>query len=178
MRLSSHSDLAVRLFLYLDAQEDKERRVLTPELCQVLDTKRSTVNETTSSLAKVGLLDTRSGKYGGIILSRPISDILVSEVISICEQRSGWQFAQCDNPAGCDCYMKGHCAVQPMYQQALHEFIRIFDKFCLADLQTDVNVKVARRAAEKYISGNGLVSGDLERYSKQRKENRSLTDAS
>jgi len=41
-----------------------------------------------------------------------------------------------------------------------------------------VNVKVARRAAEKYISSNGLVSGDLERYSKRRKESRSLTDTS
>lgn len=169
MKFSSHSDLAIRLFLYLDAQEDHKRRILITELCPALDTKRATLSDITSRLAKAGLLDTRSGKYGGIILSRPIDDILASEVISVSEQISGWKFAQCDTGLGCDCYMKGHCAVQPMYQQAAHEIIRIFDNFKLSDLQNDLNVKIARRFATQYKKDNGLVSGDIERYRKRRK---------
>jgi Rrf2 family transcriptional regulator, nitric oxide-sensitive transcriptional repressor len=149
MRFSFSSDIAIRLFLYLDAQ-DKDRRVPIKELCEALDTARSTLSSLVPRLVSGGLIVSRAGKGGGLQLARPLDQILASEVIAVAEEGTGWKFAQCDYESGCKCYMKGHCSVQPMYQYAASKIIRIFDEFRLSDLQRPVNEKNARRFADKF----------------------------
>ena len=152
MRFSVQSDLAIRLFLYLGSQ-DASRHVPLHEFCEALDTARPTLSVLVPRLVNAGLIQSKSGPAGGLKLVRTLDDILVSEVITIAEHRAEWKFARCDYDHGCNCYMKGYCAVKPMYQFVANKMIQIFDEFKLSDLQRPINRQNAKRFAEEYKKG-------------------------
>lgn len=151
MQFSFASDLAIRVLLYLDAQ-DEDRFPSTNEVAAAVDASKSMVARFLRDLVASGLIESRTGRSGGVRRKKPLEEILVSEVIAVVEHGPNWKFAVCSRPEGCNCFMRGRCGMPGMYDYAAHQILKVFDGFKLSDLQRPASKLAAREFARSYLA--------------------------
>lgn len=130
MRLTRHTDYALRVLLYLGARPD--------QLCSIADMARAYrisqnhLVKVVHQLGKAGYVAGVRGRYGGIRLARPADQINVGAVIRASETQYGAEgLALLDCP---HCLIAPACGLTGVVDAALAAFFAVLDRYTLADL--------------------------------------------
>jgi len=138
MRLTLHTDYALRVMMQLAVEEDL---VTIEAIAQAYDISRNHVMKVVQRLAALGYVDSRRGRNGGLRLARVAREINVGELVRKMEETG--QFVECFDSATSGCVVSPVCGLRHALAGAVDQFLGHLDKFTLADL---VHKPVAFRA--------------------------------
>ncbi|KRH98497.1 Rrf2 family transcriptional regulator [Curvibacter sp. PAE-UM] len=129
MRLTSMTDYALRLLMYLAQQPD--RLCTIAEIATVHGISEAHLMKITHQLALAGWIETVRGKGGGMRLGAPPEAINLGKVVRSME--SDFQLVECFGP-GNDCTITRGCRLAAVIRGALQDFMAHLDGHTLADL--------------------------------------------
>ena len=134
MRLTYHTDYALRVLLYLAAYPDTE----LANIQDIADTYAISSNhlmKIVHKLGKLGYIETIRGRHGGMRLARKPADIHIGEVVRQTEE--DFFLVECfDSEHNC-CVITPVCNLRTALQEALNAFFCVLDKYTLADLTSN-----------------------------------------
>ncbi|MEO1969463.1 MAG: Rrf2 family transcriptional regulator [Sphingomonadaceae bacterium] len=125
MRLTLHSDYAMRVLLHLGAQP--ERLVSIAEIAESYRISRNHLTKVVHGLVIAGLVDSVRGRSGGIRLARSTQEINLGDVLRLTEE--GFELVDCAN-----CVIAPACGLTAVVNEALAAFMAVFDGYTLADI--------------------------------------------
>ena len=129
MRLTSMTDYALRLLMYLAQQP--ERLCTIAEIATAHNISEAHLMKITHQLALAGWIETVRGKGGGMRLALAPADINLGEVVRSME--SDFQLVECFGPAN-QCVITRQCQLTSVLHGALGSFMAHLDQYTLADL--------------------------------------------
>jgi Rrf2 family nitric oxide-sensitive transcriptional repressor len=129
MRLTQYTDYALRVLIYLGLQG--EARVTIQNVAQAYGVSQNHLMKVVQQLAGLGYIHSTRGKHGGISLASPPRRIKVGAVVRDMEQ--SFVIVECFSQDG-RCPIKGVCALQGVLSEALDAFLRVLDRYSLADI--------------------------------------------
>jgi len=129
MRLSSYSDYALRILIYLAVQPDR-----LPTIAEIADhygISKNHLMKVTHQLGIGGYVETVRGRGGGLRLGKSAEQIRVGDVVRFTEQDLA--IVECMG-AGNECRLTPSCKLKGMLGEALQAFLSVLDKYTLADI--------------------------------------------
>lgn len=130
MRLTLHTDLALRLLMLLAIEPDQLHTI--EEAARRHGVSRNHLMKVTQTLAQAGFVESTRGRNGGLRLARPAAAISLGAVIRATED--GFDLVECFDPAGNRCILTPACGLRGPLEQALLAFLSTLDRYSLADL--------------------------------------------
>lgn len=128
MRLTAHTDYALRILLHaaLLADKDAEGLLSIAEVAEAHAISRNHAMKVVNLLANAGLLETVRGRGGGFRLGQPAGEIRLGQVVRLTEP--------CLSPADCaQCLLRSGCGLTAMLGRAMDAFLAELDAQTLAD---------------------------------------------
>lgn len=132
MRLSVHTDYALRTLMYLAAHEGQHS---IAEIAQQYGISKNHLMKVAQRLVAEGFVDSIRGRSGGLVLNQPAAAINVGQVVRTFEEYGG--FVECFNQAGGNCVVSPVCGLRHVLADGLEAFLRHLDGFTVADLIGD-----------------------------------------
>ena len=129
MRLSLHSDYALRILMALGATGEK---MSVDEIAGRYDISRNHLAKIAQRLQGLGYVATQRGRGGGMRLAKEAGDINVGAVVRQFENLDA--IVECMDPVTSTCPVRGACGLQGVLNGALGAFVRYLDDYTLADL--------------------------------------------
>ncbi len=142
MRLTVHTDYALRVLMYLALCG--ERLATIPEIARTFAISEAHLTKVVHNLAGHGYVETTRGRGGGLRLARPPEAITVGRVVRRLE--SDFRLVECFDPASNACTIAGPCGLQPALGEAIAAFLAVLDRYTIASLLTKDTV-LRRRLA-------------------------------
>ncbi len=130
MRLTSHTDFALRLLMSLAVLE--ERLVTIEELATRHKLSRNHLMKITQTLVGLGYVTGVRGRTGGLKLAKPASAIRMGEVIRALEDDT--RLVECLGEGPTTCILNGACLLTRSMSRALEAFFAELNQVTLADL--------------------------------------------
>jgi Rrf2 family transcriptional regulator, nitric oxide-sensitive transcriptional repressor len=130
MRLTLHTDYALRVLMYVGVKRDGVSTI--PEIVERFDISKGHVMKVVHHLAQKGYLETIRGKRGGMRLARKPEQINVGAVVRDMEEELG--------VLGCLQGRKGYCRIEECcllrsaLRDATNAFLATLDRYTLQDL--------------------------------------------
>ena len=131
MRFTRYTDYAFRVLTYLAVKPDGARSTIR-EIADAYAISENHLMKVTHRLGQQGFVTTVRGRQGGLELARDPAAINLGDVVRCCEDDLA--LVECFDPATNQCRITRACALTGIAQEALDAFIRVFDKYTLADL--------------------------------------------
>jgi Rrf2 family nitric oxide-sensitive transcriptional repressor len=131
MRLTEHTDYALRLLMYLGA--NRHRLATTSEVAALHGISRHHLIKVVNELARAGFIATVRGRAGGIRLSRPPSDIMIGDVIRHTERDFHVVACLSDRPKT-TCALAPTCVLKGVLCYATSCFLEPLDRTPLSNL--------------------------------------------
>lgn len=129
MRLTTMTDYAMRLLMYLG--EHPDRLCTIGEVAQQHGISQPHLMKVTNRLSRAGWIETVRGKNGGMRLAHAPSDITVGAVVRDTENDLALVECMGDRQT---CTLIGRCTLPRVLSGALKKFMAHLDQFTLADL--------------------------------------------
>lgn len=129
MRLNRASDFALRILLLLGKLDDP---ISVDSIATTLELSKSNVMKIVAKLSGAGLVTTRRGPNGGVVLGQPADQIRVGSVVRMIE--NDLAVVDCLGDGSCSCIYLPRCALKPAMQAATHAFLDCLDGYTLATL--------------------------------------------
>lgn len=129
MRLNRASDFALRILLLLGKLEDP---ISVDTIASTLKLSKSNVMKIVAKLSGAGLVTTRRGPNGGVLLGQPSDQIFVGSVVRMIE--NDLAVVDCLGQDTCQCVYLTRCALKPAMQAATDAFLDCLDGYTLAAL--------------------------------------------
>ena len=129
MRMTLHTDYALRMLIYLAIRE--------PQPCTVNDVaeshgiSRNHLLKVALNLKNMGIISTARGRSGGIRLAVAPENISVGTVVR--ELGDGFPVVECMRADG-GCALSPVCRLRDVVREAIGAYLSVFDKYTLADL--------------------------------------------
>ena len=129
MRLSHHTDYALRMLMYLSTT-----RELAPvdRIADAYGISRHHLMKVAHRLHELGYVAPRRGRGGGWSLARSPDAINVGQVVRELEGMSA--FVDCFVGSGATCPVAGACGLQGALSLAIDDFLARLDGYTLRDL--------------------------------------------
>jgi Rrf2 family nitric oxide-sensitive transcriptional repressor len=131
MRLSLFSDYSLRVLMFAAL---KGETFSLSEVAEAYDISRHHLVKVVNFLAKVGYLETRRGRGGGIALGMPPEDIHIGMVVRRTEDTPF--IVECFDKQHNTCSINGCCRLKGALSQAVNAFYETLDRHTLRDLVT------------------------------------------
>ena len=129
MRLTLHTDYALRVLMYAAAKGDGLSTI--PEIVERFDISRSHVMKVVHRLGRLGYLETIRGRKGGIRLARDPRHINVGAIVRDMEE----ELDVLGCLAGEDyCRIQQCCVLKDALRQATNAFLSALDGYTIEDL--------------------------------------------
>jgi Rrf2 family transcriptional regulator, nitric oxide-sensitive transcriptional repressor len=125
MRLTRHTDYALRVLLHLGAYPDQPRTIA--EIARFHGVSRNHLMKVVQGLGGAGFVASTRGRGGGIRLARPAAEINVGAVVRRTEE--DFALADCG-----PCVFAGACGLRSGLDEALASFMAVLDRYSIADL--------------------------------------------
>ena len=125
MRLTRYSDYAMRVLLHLGAHPD--RLCSIAEIARAYGISQNHLMKVVHDLVKAGFVASARGRFGGIRLARPASEINVGAVIRHTED--GFDLVECGS-----CVIAPACGLTGALGEALAAFMQVLDGHTLETL--------------------------------------------
>lgn len=135
MRLTQHSDFAMRLLMYVGNHTD--RLCTISEVARAYRISEPHLMKVTHRLSQTGWLETVRGKNGGMRLAKPPHEIVLGAVIRDTEVDMALVECLGENNR---CSLSNHCGLTDIVQGALQAFLQHLDQYTLADILPDAPV--------------------------------------
>lgn len=129
MKLSLFSDYALRVLMYGAL---KEQSFQLDEVTAAYNISRNHLAKVVNSLSKLGYLDTRRGRGGGMRLAMKPEDIRIGALVRQTEGRP--VIVECFDAATNTCRLIGNCRLKGVLADAMNAFYETLDKQTLRDL--------------------------------------------
>ncbi len=129
MRLTTHTDYAMRLLMYVG--QHPERLCTISEIARVYAISEPHLMKVTHRLAQNGWIETVRGKNGGMRLARAPEQINLGAVIRSTE--NDFELVECFG-TGNTCSLNGQCQLTAIIGGALQSFLTHLDRYTLADI--------------------------------------------
>ncbi|HEY6869410.1 MAG TPA: Rrf2 family transcriptional regulator [Novosphingobium sp.] len=137
MRLTRHTDYALRILLQAATQPDELLSI--GAVAEAQGIARNHAMKVVNELANAGLLATTRGRSGGFRLGRAAAEITIGEVVRLTETDL--------RPADCDsCALQRDCGLIPVLSGATRAFLAELDKSTLAQAAATMQLPPALRS--------------------------------
>lgn len=133
MRLTQHSNYAMRLLMYCALRPDQLVRLA--EIADAYDISCHHLNKIAQRLAHIGIIHAIRGRNGGIRLAKDPQDINVGEVLRATEENL--IIVECFAETTNTCPLISECKFRKLLQRALVAFLDVLDDCTLADLVSE-----------------------------------------
>jgi Rrf2 family transcriptional regulator, nitric oxide-sensitive transcriptional repressor len=130
MRLTLHTDYALRVLLYVGLKKDALSTI--PEIVSHFSLSKGHVMKVVHRLAQKGYLETVRGKKGGMRLARKPAEIGVGAVVRDMEAELG--VLECLRGETAYCRIEECCALRSALRNATNAFLATLDRYTIADL--------------------------------------------
>tara|TARA_R110002073_G_scaffold335270_1_gene526808 strand:- start:634 stop:1083 length:450 start_codon:yes stop_codon:yes gene_type:complete len=130
MRLTLHTDYALRVLISLAVAQD--RRHTIEAISQRHGVSNNHLMKVTRTLTLAGFVNGVRGRNGGLELARPPEEIRVGEVVRVCEDN--FALVDCFDASRNRCLLTPACGLRGPLEEALAAFIGVLDRYSLADL--------------------------------------------
>jgi Rrf2 family nitric oxide-sensitive transcriptional repressor len=130
MRLTLHTDYALRVLIYAGLKRDQLCTI--PELVRHFDISRGHLMKVVHRLALKGYLQTTRGKNGGLRLAAAPGDIRVGAVVRDMEQELGVLGCLQGEPGYCR--IEECCVLRRALGKATNAFLAVLDRYTIRDL--------------------------------------------
>jgi len=140
MHLTSYSDYAMRILIYLGSHPDRPL-VSVREISDTFHTSYHHIGKITFNLSKLGILETVRGRNGGIRLAKSPLDINLGAVLRMTEEN--FHLVECFHEDRNTCKISPSCHLKHILHEALEAYLTVMDSYTLADVLT--NAKTLRK---------------------------------
>jgi Rrf2 family nitric oxide-sensitive transcriptional repressor len=130
MRLTLHTDYALRLLMLLAMEPDELHTI--EEAAERYGISRNHLMKVTQTLVQAGFIDSLRGRGGGLRLGRVAASINVGEVVRATED--GFALVECFDRERNTCVVAPACGLRGPLDEALSAFLAVLDRYSLADL--------------------------------------------
>lgn len=130
MRLTTHTDYALRVLIYLGLQGPD--LVTIQEVSERYGISKNHLMKIVHELSQAGFIESVRGKNGGIRLGHPAETIIVGDIIRLME--GDMAIVECMRPNKPICQLMPSCILKEALEKALAEFLSTLDQYTLADL--------------------------------------------
>ena len=138
MRLTMHTDFALRTLMYLGLRPGRLASI--PEIATAYGISENHLTKVVHGLGRAGFVETLRGRGGGLRLALPPERIRIGDVVRHAEEDLA--LVPCfgpggesrDDTAGARCAISGACRLQSLLGEALAAFLAVLDGATLADL--------------------------------------------
>lgn len=131
MRLTRHTDNALRALIYLGIQPEGPPARIS-DIARRMGMSEDHLAKVIARLAQLGYVETIRGRDGGARLALPAEQINVGEVVRATEDNL--TLVECFDPTTNQCPIAPACALAPALDEALTAFFAVLDRYTLADL--------------------------------------------
>lgn len=130
MRLTVHTDYALRMLMHLAVNEG--RLVTIAEVAERYDVSKNHLMKVAQALTHLGAVASVRGRNGGLSLARAPQDITVGEIVRALECDSA--LVECfPNGAG-ECLITPSCKLKGVLARAQEAFFAVLDEYSVHDL--------------------------------------------
>ena len=130
MRLTLHTDYALRLLMLLAVEPDRVHTI--EEVARRYGISRNHLMKITQTLAQAGFVDSLRGRGGGLRLRGAVESINLGAVVRATED--GFELVECFDRARNNCVVSSACGVRGPLEEALSAFLGVLDRYSLGDL--------------------------------------------
>lgn len=130
MRLTLHTDYALRLLMLLAVEPDRVHTI--EEVARRYGISRNHLMKITQTLAQAGFVDSLRGRGGGLRLRGAVESINLGAVVRATED--GFELVECFDRARNRCVVSSACGVRGPLEEALGAFLEVLDRYSLGDL--------------------------------------------
>lgn len=143
IRLTSFTDYGLRVLMRLAGAPD--RLFTTDDMAREFGLSRDHLKKIVDALAEAGIVATRRGAGGGMMLKRPAEDITLGEIVRLLER--GQAIVECFRADGGACALLPGCRLKRRLAAAERAFLAELDRSTLADCAWPAPPRGAREAA-------------------------------
>ena len=129
MQLTRFSDYAFRVLMFAYAAGD--RLVTIEEMADTYAISRAHLMKVVNKLTRAGYMTAVRGRYGGLRLAKPASEINLGEVVRATEP--DFALVECF-ATGNQCVITQRCKLQSVLRKALHAFLAELDGHTLESI--------------------------------------------
>lgn len=130
MKLTFHTDYALRMLIFLAVHEERPSTV--SDVASAYGLSRNHLLKVAFNLGRLGYVKTTRGRSGGVALAMAPEDINVGAVIRAMED--DFALMECLRPEGGCCIITPACRLKGIVRKAIDAFLEVFDAHTLADL--------------------------------------------
>jgi Rrf2 family transcriptional regulator, nitric oxide-sensitive transcriptional repressor len=124
MRLSRHTDYALRVLIHLAAAPDRLSSIA--EIARAYAISQNHLMKVVNMLGRAGFVRTVRGRGGGIELARPAEEIRLGTVVR--QSEPDLNLAECGS-----CLIAPACGMIDPLAEALGAFLAVLDRYSIAD---------------------------------------------
>ena len=125
MRLSLHTDYALRTLIHLATHDD--RLCSIAEIARAYAISENHLMKVVNMLARAGLVRATRGRGGGLALARPATEIRIGEVVRHGEK--DMPLVDCAS-----CRIAPACGLSGVMGEAFGAFMGVLDRYTIADV--------------------------------------------
>ena len=125
MRLSRHTDYALRVLIHLAARPEGLSSIA--EIARTYDISENHLMKVVHMLGRNGFVRTVRGRGGGIALARPAEEIVIGQLVR--QTEPDLDLAECGT-----CLIAPACGLIDPLEEALAAFLAVLDRYSLADI--------------------------------------------
>lgn len=129
MRLTTFTDYALRVLIYLAVSDDRQPTIR--EIAERYDISRNHLMKVVQELSQKGYLIAARGKRGGLRLGMPPAEIKIGMLVR--DMESDFALAECLGENG-QCILDPGCRLRSVLTEALDAFIAALDAYTLQDI--------------------------------------------
>lgn len=129
MRLTLHTDFAIRTLIYLALKQDQ--LVTISDISKQYDISKNHMMKVAQELVHHGFVFSERGRNGGLRLARLPEDINLRDVVE--KMEPDFNLVSCLDPVYNNCKIIGACGVQRIMFEARNNFLSVLGKYTLAD---------------------------------------------
>ena len=142
MQITSYTDYALRVLIYLAMSQDRHATIT--EIADFFKISRNHLVKVVHQLGSKGFVKTMRGKGGGFSLQSPPELISIGEVVRSMETHFNW--VECFDLAQQRCRLLPNCGLKHLLARAGDAYLQVLDAATLADvLSGTVTVKLPRK---------------------------------
>ena len=138
MQLTTYTDYALRVLIYLAMHED--RLVTIAEMASTYDISKNHLMKIVHQLGQHGFIETARGRSGGLRLGQAPERVALGEVVRRMEPH--FNLVECFDPSTNRCPILKACGLSHALVEARDAFLPVLDRYTLADLIPDQHALV------------------------------------
>src|SRR5690554_334345 len=128
MQLNRFTDYGLRVLMYLHASQPGERTTIG-QIAERFGVPRNHLDKVVNRLVKLGWVDSRPGRSGGLLLAQRTAALRLGDVLRELENNPA--LINCAEP---HCPLSGNCHLNRALGTALNSFYEQLNQYSLPDL--------------------------------------------